>query len=57
MVEDGRESPRPKYRFEEIRNKFRESAKGRRNKFAQNDKIGSIVSVENMDSERENRGT
>lgn len=57
MVEDGRESPRPKYRFEEIRNKFRESAKGMRQKFVGKDKVISIVSVENVDTMRSHNGT
>ena len=54
MIEDGRESPKPKYRFEQIKNKFKDMEKNKRKQF-QKVKMGSAFTVENVDGENNNK--
>lgn len=50
MIEDGRTSPRPNYKFEQIKNKLKEMERNKaKQNFSKKGKVVSIMGVENLD--------
>eukprot|EP00347_Sterkiella_histriomuscorum_P018517 403345208 len=53
MVDDGRESPKPVYKYEQIKLKFKEAERSRRKQFHKG-QFGSAFSIEDLDDENQN---